>query len=66
MFGADGAAALFFPHVLLLLFKIVGYGGVIMVFLILSVHSGNDSLDVAFHSMIRFSLTALMRDGRDR
>ncbi len=55
-----------FPHFCL---KIVWFRGVIMVFLILSVHSGNDSLNVPFSSMIRFSLTAAVReemDGRDR
>ncbi len=46
-----------FPtRVLLLLFKIVWYGGL----------SGNDSLDVPFPSMIRLSLTAAMRDGQQR
>ncbi len=40
-------------------------GGIIMVFLILSVHSGKDSLDVPFPSMIRFSLTTAMRDVMD-
>ncbi len=33
-----------------------------MVFLIMSVHSNNDRLDVRFPSMIRFSLTAAGRD----
>ncbi len=39
------------------------------VLLILSVHSDSDTLDASFPSMIRFSLTAAVRDvmdGRDR
>ncbi len=46
-----------------------GGGGVILIFLIFSVHSGKDGHNVSFPSMIRFSLTAAVRvvmDGRDR
>ncbi len=42
-----------------------GIGGIIVVFLILSVHSGKDSFVVSFPSMIRFSLTTAMRDVMD-
>ncbi len=45
--------------------RLCGSEGVIMVFLILSVHSGKDSLNVSFSSMIRFSLTAAVRDVMD-
>ncbi len=56
MFGADTAGL---PHTCSpALIQDCVFRGVIMVFLILSVYSGNDSLDVRFPSMIRFSVTA--------
>ncbi len=51
MFGADPDRP---EHVLLLFVWFRGF----IVFLVLSVHTGNDSLDVSFPSVIRFSLTA--------
>ncbi len=58
MFGADTAAARFSHMRSPALVQDC-------VVLILSVHSGNDSLDAPFSSMIRFSLTAAVRDVMD-
>ncbi len=48
--------------------KVVWFRGVIMVFLIFSVHSGKDSLNVSFSSMIRFQSHSSNEghDGRQR
>ncbi len=63
MFGADTAAARLSHTRSPLGSRLCGMGS-----LILSVHSGNDSLYVHFSSMIRFSLTAAKRgsDGQQR